>query len=308
MGRRGAPTGLSGILAVDKPTGMTSHDVVSRVRRATGERRVGHAGTLDPAATGVLVVLVGPATRLTPYLASAEKEYRARVTFGTATDTDDAEGSVTATAEVPEALRGDAYARQSVAELVGTHAQVPPAYSAVKRGGVPAHRAARAGAPLELAARSVTVSHAALMGIDIGPPVAWDIRMAVSKGTYVRALARDLGEHLGTCAHLSALRRTRSGTITLDDTFTLEQLDRAGPAVAALFTDPVRALDLPVIEVAEDIVPRIAAGSGLDAPGTQDGTVVVASGTHVLGVHRWSPDAQRYRPLVVIPGGVARCA
>ncbi|MRR11860.1 tRNA pseudouridine(55) synthase TruB, partial [bacterium] len=127
MARRGA-TDLSGVLLVDKPAGMTSHDVVSVVRGATGERRVGHAGTLDPAATGLLVMLVGPATRLGSYLTAADKAYEARIVFGTATDTDDAEGEVLETALVPESLLDEAFARAALAALVGVHEQLPPAY------------------------------------------------------------------------------------------------------------------------------------------------------------------------------------
>ena len=308
MSRRGVPTGISGILAVDKPAGMTSHDVVARVRRATSERRVGHAGTLDPAATGVLVVLVGPATRLTPYLLSADKEYRAVVAFGTATDTDDAEGTVTETADVPENLADDGVARATVATLSGTRTQVPPAYSAVKRGGVPAHRAARAGTPLDLPARTVTISEAELLGIEPGPPVAWTVSLTVSKGTYVRSIARDLGEQLGTCAHLAALRRTRSGAVALHDARTLREVECAGPDVATLFIDPVLALGLPVVEVPEELAPRIATGSPLPERERGAEYVVVASATHVLAIHKWNDALQRYRPLVVLPGGVARCA
>ena len=171
---------------------MTSHDVVNRVRRITGERRVGHAGTLDPMATGVLVVLVGPATRLAPYLTSAEKTYEARIAFGAETDTDDAEGRVTLTAAVPDEVCDPFAAAAMVASLVGVHEQIPPAYSAIKRGGVVAYEAARKGEALELEPRTVEVASAELLGVQVDPP-AWDVAFAVSKGTYIRALARDLG-------------------------------------------------------------------------------------------------------------------
>ncbi len=244
--RRGA-TELSGILAIDKPQGMTSHDVVNRVRRITGERRVGHAGTLDPMATGVLIVLVGPATRLAPYLTSAEKTYDARILFGAETDTDDADGRITLTAPVPDEVCDPFAASGMVASLVGTHEQVPPAFSAIKRGGVTAYEAARKGEALELEPRTIEVKAARLLGVEVEPP-SWDVEFAVSKGTYIRALARDLGRACESAAHLGALRRTRSGAVGLAETHTLEELEAAGD-VTALFADPTTALGLPVLEV-----------------------------------------------------------
>ena len=235
--RRGA-TDLSGILAIDKPAGMTSHDVVDRVRRVTGERRVGHAGTLDPMATGLLVVLVGPATRLAPYLTAAEKTYDARIVFGAETDTDDAEGRVTATAPVPDEVGDPFFAAGTVASLVGTHEQVPPAFSAIKRGGVTAYEAARKGEALELEPRTIEVDRRRLLGVECVGEYAWDVEFAVSKGTYIRALARDLGRALDTAAHLGALRRTRSGTLALAQAHTLEE--RRGHRRRARRSSPTR--------------------------------------------------------------------
>jgi tRNA pseudouridine55 synthase len=180
--RRGA-TDLSGILVIDKPAGMTSHDVVNRVRRITGERRVGHAGTLDPMATGVLVALVGPATRLAPYLTSAQKTYEAHIVFGAETDTDDADGRVTVRSPVPDEVGDPFFAAATVASLVGAHQQVPPAYSAIKRDGVTAYQAARTGSALELDARTVEVADARLTGVECAGKHAWDVAFAVSKGT-----------------------------------------------------------------------------------------------------------------------------
>ncbi|HZL05264.1 MAG TPA: tRNA pseudouridine(55) synthase TruB, partial [Coriobacteriia bacterium] len=189
--RRGA-TDLSGILAVDKPSGITSHDVVAAVRRATGERRVGHAGTLDPVATGLLTILVGPATRLEPYLSGHDKTYVATIAFGTSTDTDDADGAVIQTVPVPGDVIDPDAASRLLASFTGEQLQVPPAYSAIKRGGQVAHRAARAGEPLAIEPRPVVVRAAELIAIDSTVPV-WDVRFTVSKGTYIRALARDIG-------------------------------------------------------------------------------------------------------------------
>jgi len=208
--RRGA-TGLSGVLCIDKPQGPTSHDVVATVRRATGEGRVGHAGTLDPMATGLLVVLIGPATRLEPFLSSASKSYHATVRFGAETDTDDAEGSVTQTAAVPEAAFDPEVARAAVAELLGESSQMPPAYSAIKVDGTVAHRAARAGTPIELKPRLITVYEAALVDTD-RVVSTWTVDVTVSKGTYVRALARDLGRgHGSSRVHVDRRRHGLEG-------------------------------------------------------------------------------------------------
>jgi len=248
-------TGLSGVLPLDKPSGMTSHDVVAIVRRATGERRVGHAGTLDPDATGLLVVLVGPATRLEPYLSSAAKSYRATIRFGTSTDTDDAQGSVLHKAPIPSDLFTKTRAEEILACFLGVSQQMPPAYSAIKLGGVTAHRAARAGAPLELAPRGIEVFEARLEGLD-PQALTWDVSFVVSKGTYIRSLARDIGLAAQTRAHLCALRRTASGPLTLEHATTLDAVASAGPAgVSELFVDPLLALgELPVIEAACDDV------------------------------------------------------
>jgi tRNA pseudouridine55 synthase len=297
--RRGA-TDLSGILAVDKPAGMTSHDVVNRVRRITGERRVGHAGTLDPMATGLLVVLVGPATRLASYLTAAEKAYQARIVFGAETDTDDAEGRVTATATVPDEVGDPFFAAATVDSLVGSHEQVPPAYSAIKRGGVTAYEAARKGEALELEARTIEVAGAKLLGVECMSEYAWDVEFEVSKGTYIRALARDLGRALGTAAHLSALRRTRSGALEIAQAHTLEELAEA-PDVTSFFAEPLAALGLPVVTVDAEQAERLATGATL--PGDAEGVVAVAHDGALLGVYAGLNGT--LRPQAVIPGGVA---
>lgn len=306
--RRGA-SGLSGILLVDKPSGLTSHDVVSRVRRATGERRVGHAGTLDPLATGLLVVLVGPATRLAPYLTAAEKTYVARITFGSETDTDDAEGVTTRDAVVPATLFDPETAEQAVAALVGVHEQMPPAYSAIKRGGIVAYEAARKGEALDLEARTVEITHAHLLGIDVDTRT-WEVELSVSKGTYVRAIARDLGRSLGSAAHLAALRRTRSGAVEVADALALEAIEQAAdPAeVAARFADPVVAVGLPVLQLSADEAARVATGAALDpaqlrpAAGQTPGPFALAREGTLLGVYAMRDGM--LRALAVIPGGV----
>ena len=300
--RRGA-TELSGILVIDKPAGMTSHDVVNRVRRITGERRVGHAGTLDPMATGVLVALVGPATRLAPYLTSAEKTYEARIVFGAETDTDDADGRVTLTAAVPDEVCDPFAAAGIVASLVGAHQQIPPAYSAIKRGGVVAYEAARKGEALDLEARTIEVASAKLLGVHV-EPAAWDVEFAVSKGTYIRALARDLGRAQECAAHLGALRRTRSGGLSLAGARTLEELEAASD-IRALFTDPTTALGLPVLDIGDADAAAVSDGRPLAAPaGASDGTpIAVVHSGRLVAVY--AAHGSVVKPLAVIPGGVS---
>lgn len=208
---------ISGILNVDKPAGMTSHDVVDRVRQMTGQRRVGHAGTLDPSATGVLVVCLGQATRVAEYL-MADKVYLAQICLGVSTDTHDAEGEVTATAEVD--VREEEV-REALASFVGPIQQVPPMYSALKREGTPLYKLARQGITVEREPRPVEIHNIELLAWT--PPLLI-IRVECSPGTYVRALARDLGQKLGCGAHLHSLTRLASGHFTLEKAVSLEAL------------------------------------------------------------------------------------
>ncbi len=299
MGRRGA-TDLAGILLVDKPAGLTSHDVVARVRRVTGEGRVGHAGTLDPMATGLLVLLVGPYTRLEPYLSSAEKEYTAAIAFGSSTDTDDAEGTVIASAPVPPGVLDADYAAEVLHGFLGASMQLPPSYSAIKVGGAVAHRAARSGSPLELAERSINVLSAELLGVE-AETATWNVAFRVSKGTYIRALARDIGERLGVPAHLAGLRRTASGTLRLEDAQPLEGL--TDPTAA--FVDPLGALGLPVVEVESAL---IANGAPLDRALAHDVADGVDLAVTCAGELRavYSAAADRLIPRVVLPHGGPR--
>jgi tRNA pseudouridine55 synthase len=213
-----------GLLIIDKPAGWTSHDVVAKLRRITGTKRVGHAGTLDPLATGVLVVGVGKATRLLGHLALSEKEYLATIRLGQATDTCDAEGTVIAGAPAGEVTR--AAAEAAARALTGEIQQVPPAISAIKVDGARAHRLARAGSAPVLAARPVTVSS---FRIDAerraGDLLDVDVAVTCSSGTYIRALARDMGSALGVGGHVTALRRTRAGPYDLSLARGLDGLD-----------------------------------------------------------------------------------
>ncbi len=213
----------SGLVIVDKPQGLTSHDVVARIRRLAGTRRVGHAGTLDPMATGVLVIGVEKATRLLGHLALAEKEYSATIRLGQATDTDDAEGQVTA--ETSAAGVSQEALEAAVATLTGEIEQVPPGYSAIKVAGKRAYRLAREGAAPELAARSVTVTEFTVLAVRrAGAVLDADVTVTCSSGTYIRALARDAGRALGVGGHLTALRRTRVGPYEIASAVTLDQL------------------------------------------------------------------------------------
>jgi tRNA pseudouridine55 synthase len=303
----GAPAaaGPCGVLPVDKPCGPTSHDVVARVRRAMGVRRVGHAGTLDPAATGLLVILVGPATRLARFLSGADKEYVAAVTFGAETDSCDAEGQTVAEVAVPPELLDEDTARDIVAGLVGEGTQVPPSFSALKRGGEKAYEAARAGRAIELEPRAYRVLTASLQSLDPGPPLVWSLRLTVSKGTYVRAIARDLGRSLGTAAHLSGLRRTRSGSVSIDGALTLAEVDAGDrDALAARFLPCADALGLPVVALSDAHARDVSHGRPLpraSAPDVADGLLALVHGTRLLAVYR--AEGARIAAEVVVPGG-----
>lgn len=228
----------AGVLLVDKPGGMTSHDVVSRARRALGTRKIGHAGTLDPMATGLLVLGVEGATRLLTYLVGLDKTYLATIRLGAATTTDDAEGEIASVAE-PAALEAatDERIANGIASLTGEISQVPSSVSAIKVNGRRAYDLARAGEQVELKARTVTVSRFEVLetrrgadGIDL------DVVVDCSSGTYIRALARDLGEALGVGGHLTALRRTRIGRFDVAEAVAVDAIEGdalIGPAAAA---------------------------------------------------------------------------
>ena len=235
-------TASSGLVVVDKPGGMTSHDVVSRVRRLAGTRKVGHAGTLDPMATGVLVLAVNRATRLLGQLTLTEKRYDATIRLGTATTTDDAEGEVVATRPIDGLT--EAAVRDALSGFVGDLDQVPSAVSAVKLEGKRAYARVRAGEQVDLPARRVTIHTLQVNAVDV-PDVGISVRC--SSGTYIRAMARDLGAALGVGGHLAFLRRTAVGPFTLDDASTLDDLTEhfamTPIADAARISFPTRDLD-----------------------------------------------------------------
>jgi len=219
---------VNGFLIVDKPGGMTSHDVVGRLRKITGERSIGHLGTLDPMATGVLPLMLGRFTRLAQYFSSAGKCYTGAIRFGFSTDTYDAEGERTGP-EVEPALTLE-QVRAAARRFHGEMEQMPPAYSAKKIAGTPAYKLAREGKPVELKAARVLIAGFEITGLEGAEA---NFTMSISAGGYVRSVAHELGQDLGCGAHLSRLRRTRAGAFTLADARTLEELEAlAGNAEA----------------------------------------------------------------------------
>jgi tRNA pseudouridine55 synthase len=221
--------GPDGVLLVDKPAGLSSHAVVDRVRRALGTKRIGHGGTLDPFATGLLVLLLGRATRLLPHLAHDPKVYRATIRFGVATNTDDATGDPVSEMSVPSAAAVD----DAMAAMTGHLLQRPPAFSAKQVGGVRAYKAARRGRPIALEPVSVRVHSWKVLSRDAE---TLDVEISCGPGTYVRALARDLGEASSSAAHLATLRRTRSGPFLVDGAQTLESIEAGNARIQSTAT------------------------------------------------------------------------
>ena len=284
----------SGLVVVDKPAGMTSHDVVSRVRRLAGTRKVGHAGTLDPMATGVLVLGVERATRLLGHLMLTEKTYDATIRLGETTTTDDAEGDVVAA--VSAAGLDESAVRSAAARLVGTIEQVPSAVSAVKVDGRRAYARVRAGEDVELSPRTVTVHELVVHDVRRGVRVDLDVTVRCSSGTYVRAIARDLGVALGVGGHLTALRRVAVGPFTLEHADTLDHLaqrfrllpiaEAARASFPALDLTPAQARDVRVGR------PLDLELSGLTAVFDQDGEFLAL----------YEPRGAQARPVAVFVG------
>lgn len=258
------PSELNLLLAVDKPVGITSHDVVSKVRRSLDERRVGHAGTLDPLASGVMIVGVGQATRLLGRITLDRKRYLARIMFGSETTTDDAEGEPTRTAPMKDDLLSPMFAAGVLREFLGEQEQVPPAYSAISVNGVRSYRRARAGEDVELPARTVEVYAADLVAVDeVDGHAVWTASFDVSKGTYIRSLARDIGRAAGSAAHVADLRRTASGPITSGMCLRMEDLSAERARASAL--DPASVLGLPVRGLSDDEADAVLNGRAISA-------------------------------------------
>ncbi len=211
---------IEGVLLIDKPTGMTSHDVVYRLRRKLQMQRIGHAGTLDPMATGLLIMLIGKATKISQYLMSTDKVYEGEVTLGVKTNTQDAEGEALTTMPVPALT--EEQVRAAMRGFMGDQYQTPPMFSAVKIGGVPLYKKAREGEEVEREPRFIRVTAFDLLGF-ASPKITF--RLACTKGTYVRTIASDLGDKFGCGAHLSALRRTGSGKFDITQCVPLAEFE-----------------------------------------------------------------------------------
>jgi tRNA pseudouridine55 synthase len=291
-----------GLVVVDKPGGMTSHDVVARVRRLARVRRVGHGGTLDPMATGVLVVAVGRATRLLTYLSGAGKGYAATIRLGRSTVTDDAEGEVTA--EVPAGEVTDQRIRDGLAALTGELDQVPSAVSAVKVGGRRAYQRVRAGERVALAPRRVVVSRLDLRSIrrDSAGLIDVDVDLACSSGTYVRAIARDLGAALSVGGHLTALRRTFVDGFRLPEATTLEDMERRAPEVVAVPLAEAARRILPHREVTAEQARTLSHGGRLPGTGRAGPYAVFDPAGAVVAVVA-ERDGQACPEIVLTPAG-----
>ncbi|WP_297602868.1 tRNA pseudouridine(55) synthase TruB [Microcella sp.] len=276
----------TGLLLVDKPQGLTSHDVVARARRALSTRKVGHAGTLDPMATGLLTLGVGPATRLLTYLVGLDKTYETTMLLGAATTTDDAEGEVVTTADAATvAAVTDDQVAVGIRALTGEIDQRPSSVSAIKVDGRRAYDRVRAGEAVELASRRVTISTFDVLAVRrTASGIEVDARIDCSSGTYIRALARDLGAALGLGGHLTALRRTRVGPFDVADAVSLEALAEGG---ASLLESPaaVAARLLPVLEVDAAQARDLGHGKLLALPGHSDTEPVAAVQRGAGGEH-----------------------
>ncbi len=307
--RAGGGIRLDGILVVDKPAGPTSHDIVGLVRRLSGMKRVGHGGTLDPFARGVLPIFLGRATRVVEYHLGDRKQYRATVCFGATSATDDLEGELT-----PVPLSGPGLDRAAVEAALGAFrgpiVQVPPAYSAIKVAGRRAYALARAGQQPELAPRSVEIDRIELLDWDPADP---DRPIAVievdcSAGTYIRAIARDLGLALGSGAYLGALSRTASGPFRLADALPLDTVRtavEAGPAALAKLLLPIDAgLDLPSVRLTDDELKAMVRGqfirpsAGVAGPAGESPLRLLSATGELVGFGRW--DGTRVMPDKVL--------
>ncbi len=288
-----------GLLNVSKPSGPTSHDIVKTVRRGTGVRRVGHTGTLDPLAGGVLVLALGTATRLAEYLTGADKTYKTEITLGIETDTYDTDGAIVVERPIPVGLTPERV-EQALAAFRGEIEQVPPAYSAVKVRGRSAHARMRAGEAVALSPRRVTIHRLALVEFD---PPALGLEVVCSAGTYVRSLAHDLGIALGCGAALSRLVRTASGCFTLEDAIEWDTLQAAfadGSWPRFLLPADLALEGTPRVRLDENALRRVATGLPLQAEGAPGSLArAYAPDGRFVAVLRGDPQAGVWRPAKV---------
>jgi tRNA pseudouridine55 synthase len=292
---------VDGLLIINKPAGLSSHDVVARVRRITGEKSVGHLGTLDPMATGVLPLVLGRFTRLEQFFKDADKRYEGAIRFGVATDTYDSEGEP-AGAEQPVQLTEE-QVRSAAAKFVGRLQQMPPPFSAKKVSGVPAYRLARKGQPVELKPKEVEVKEFDITG--------WDGKCArftswVSSGTYLRALAHDLGQSLGPGAHLAELKRTAVREFRLEDAHTLEEMEgaKAGDSWDGMFLHPRLILpEFPAVTAPPEALARLKHGAAVNLPEFSKAlTVRVFAGQRELLAIAKRVAGTLFQPKIVLTG------
>ncbi len=296
--RRGDDPSVNGVVVIDKPTGMSSFDVIRQLKRVYNTGRIGHSGTLDPMATGALIICVGWSTRLVPYLVDSWKSYEGTIGLGAATNTDDADGEVVETSEIRVE---EAALREGAAKLVGEISQVPPQFSAIKVDGKRAYASARKGEAVELASRMVTVQ---AFDVHLSSEDEARFETVVSKGTYIRALARDLGRDLGCLGHLTSLRRTRNAGFDVADFVALDEASKDG-----LITPWDALRQIPSFRVPEEVAVRLRQGQRVpfdtpaepgviykidseEAPGRLVGLVSIRAGEFgpVLKAERIRPD------------------
>ena len=292
---------MDGILNINKATGMTSHDVVAKVRKLLRQKRVGHTGTLDPAASGVLPICLGQATRVAEYLSESGKVYQAEIIFGVVTDTYDSEGTVIRTTPVAELTLPQI--EEALSHFLGPQMQLPPRYSAIKIQGQPAYKRARAGEEIFLEPRSITIARLEI--------IAWNtprltLAIECSKGTYIRSLAYNLGEYLSCGAYLGALVRTRSGPFFLSESITLEQLADAAasesvdehlfPADTALQGYPTLLLDA---VSSKRVLHGIPFRNDPDSPISSKLARVYDTSGHFLAIAQWDPAQEMWQPKKV---------
>jgi tRNA pseudouridine55 synthase len=297
---------MDGILNINKATGMTSHDVVAKIRKILKQKRVGHAGTLDPAASGVLPICIGQGTRVAEYLSESGKAYQADILYGIVTDTYDSEGSIIRTASAADLTLTKI--EETLPHFLGAQMQQPPRYSAIKIQGQPAYKRARAGEELSLAARPITITSLEILAWE---PPRLTLAIECSKGTYIRSLAYDLGERIGCGAHLSALIRTRSGPFILLESITLEQLTAAASTgtVAERLYPPDTALQAyPAIQLDADTAARVLHGNPFlyepHPPTTSSLSPlslarVYDPNDNFLAIAEWQPDQNLWHPKKV---------
>lgn len=248
------------LIAINKPSGMTSHDVVSRVRNITGEGRVGHMGTLDPLATGVMLIGIGSAARLNNYLENADKTYRVTAKFGVSTSTYDTEGEVSKVCDVDQKFMTKEFASKYLSKLVGTHMQKPPAFSAIKVDGVPSYKHARKGNDVDLSERQIEIYNVLLCDIS---DCSWTFELEVSSGTYIRSIVHDIGQDLGIGAHVKFLERKALGDIKIEDCLTLEQFEQKFEKNNFSVLNVTQLLAFPVVEADDKLWKRVSNGNSI---------------------------------------------